>query len=466
MKKQVKKIAVIAASVIAVVMTAVTLLLPMSLEAVQIQPKAVSLTFTEQGSYGYRQLYTVYPLVSGEVLEVRVKEGQRVSAGDVIAVINASDYQYQIEQLKSTINAYNGQISNLYLQEQQQKTQLSAELEGLRSKMVEFESDMSKGALSLKEQIEIQEDIIHYNSNLVRSYKEKLSDAEDEDEDSYASEELRLAYNTARNTLAHSRVLLEQLKAGEVAGDVYDAQKLALESQIGAVSAQLDGSYSGGMYQYYNAQIAAAQSSIAQMEEKAGQAEIKAPIDGVVSQLPIQDQNIISQQGPVAVIGSNDYCVEAYIPIRDIDSVKLGDTVELTLDKRLEKETISGSVTWVDSEAQVKLSALGIEERKVRVRIRPIGENPPVGADLDVRFTVGSWEDVLTVPKTAVFQMEDGDYVWVIANGKLEARRITKGVETKDAFIVEDGLAPGDIVVADSDNADISEGKRASAKLT
>ena len=244
--------------------------------------------------------------------------------------------------------------------------------------------------------------------------------------------------------------------------DVYEGQKRAIQAQIGSVSSQLEKSYSGGMRQYYAAQITAAEASIAQMEEQAGRAEITAPIAGVVSELLVKDQNLTSQGMYAAAIGAGGR-VEVFVPVREIDGVSVGDKVELILDKRLGKETVPGTVTQVDAEAQVKLSALGVEERKVKVEIAPDEGKLAIGYDMEVRFTVYTVENALVVPKTAVFQQEGMDSVWLLRDGAVVLAPIEKGIETRDGFIVDAGIADGDIVVTDADNAALREGRRAKA---
>jgi len=461
LKKKIKWVAFIVAAVLATAAGIAAALRPVTVEATVVHPATVTLTFTEQGSYGYNHFYSVYPLVAGEVLEVRVEEGDPVAAGDVIAVVSASDYEYQITQLQSAVEGYKGQISNLSLQEEQEKVNLAANLESLQGQLTTLEAQMEQnwsGAESLELQISIQEQIVYYNQENVHHARLDLDDAREYGDDDEV-DQARQAYNTARSALSQSRLLLEQLKAGEVPEDIHEGQRQSIQAQMDAASTLLETSYTGGMVQYYNAQIAAAQANIAQMREKAGQAELTAPVGGVLSELPVKNLNILSQQTLSAVIGDDEQ-VEVFVPIREIDGVAVGDKVELLLDKRLGTETIAGTVIEVDDEAQVKLSALGVEERKVRVQIRPEQPGLRIGYDMDVRFTVYTRENALTVPKTAVFSQENNDYVWIIQEGAVQLRQIVKGVETRDGYIIEAGLQDGSVVVTDADNGTISQGKR------
>jgi HlyD family secretion protein len=225
---------------------------------------------------------------------------------------------------------------------------------------------------------------------------------------------------------------------------------------------QMEKSYTGGMRQYYNAQIDAAKLTIAQLEERSGKAEIRAAVSGTVESLPIENQNMAAQQQPAAVISAHPY-VEAYVPVREIDSVAVGMSVELILDKRLGEEIVTGKVVEIDDEAEIKLSPLGVEERKVRVLITPDENRLKIGYSADARFTVWERENALTVPKTAVFSADGGDCVWAVREGKLRRVPIEKGVELRDAYVILSGLTEGGVVVLDADNEALAEGKAFSA---
>ncbi len=172
----------------------------------------------------------------------------------------------------------------------------------------------------------------------------------------------------------------------------------------------------------------------------------------------IKDQNAISLQQPAAIISDSAF-VEVFVPVREIDGVDVGDPVELILDKRLGEETLSGTVAEIAHDAELKLSPLGVEERKVRVLITPDSESLQIGYTVDAKFTVWSSKDAVSVPKTAIFSVDGEDCVWRVLNGALNVAPVEKSVELQDAYVIASGLAAGDVVVLDADNAALAEGK-------
>jgi hypothetical protein len=84
----------------------------------------------------------------------------------------------------------------------------------------------------------------------------------------------------------------------------------------------------------------------------------------------LNEANLVSQAAQVAIIGRTPL-VEVFVSTRYLDGMSAGDRVELKVEKQLGDETIGGTVTSVEDNAEARLSSLGIEERKVRVLVSP-----------------------------------------------------------------------------------------------
>jgi HlyD family secretion protein len=260
--------------------------------------------------------------------------------------------------------------------------------------------------------------------------------------------------------LLASEVPFEPMKTGVAGRDSLEAQKTSLEEQMALIGGRVQASLESteAMRQLYNSQIEAARQSIENITKKRGDTSIIAPIDGVVERLPVEDANLVSQVSPVAELASG-LAVEVYIPLREIDGVKVGDTVELISARREADENTPGTVSEIDDEAGVKISALGVEERKVRVRIMPEADVFKPGYAMDVRFTVQELKGAVVVPKTAVFEADGQDTVWVVENGSAQYRAVSKGIETREGFEISAGLSAGELVIPDANTAGLAPGK-------
>jgi HlyD family secretion protein len=117
-----------------------------------------------------------------------------------------------------------------------------------------------------------------------------------------------------------------------------------------------------------------------------------------------------------------------------------GDTV---LDARVRR---------IEPTGFTKVSALGIEEQRVKVildftsppeRWRPLGHAYRVIA----RVTVWHGDDVVRVPLGALFRRGDDWAVFVVEEGRARQRKITIAERNLHFARVTDGLEPGAVVV-------------------
>jgi HlyD family secretion protein len=113
---------------------------------------------------------------------------------------------------------------------------------------------------------------------------------------------------------------------------------------------------------------------------------------------------------------------------------------------------INGRVTRIDPAGFLKVSALGIEEQRVRVTIDLV--DPPetwarLGHDFRVVVHVTVWkgDDALTVPLSALFRKGDEWAVFTLRNGRAHTTVVQIGHRNARSAEVLSGLASGDEVV-------------------
>lgn len=113
---------------------------------------------------------------------------------------------------------------------------------------------------------------------------------------------------------------------------------------------------------------------------------------------------------------------------------------------------IRGQVTRVDPAGFVKVSALGIEEQRVRTIIDfadPPEAWPSLGHDYRVIVHVTIWnaEDVLTVPVAALFRKGEDWAVFAVKDGRAVTTIVKLGQRNDRTAEILSGLAAGDRVV-------------------
>ena len=118
--------------------------------------------------------------------------------------------------------------------------------------------------------------------------------------------------------------------------------------------------------------IAAEQNTITMLEREIANSVVIAPVSGIITTFYAQSTNVVSPTEPVAEITvPGNQNIEVYVSTQDIISISAGDRVRLTFKQRMNDIELYGTVIEIDSTAELRFSALGIEERRVKVTVAP-----------------------------------------------------------------------------------------------
>jgi len=428
MKRSVKLVSAILIIAVVVAYAIFNARKPLKAELIEVKPQTVSQVFKEEGIVETASDRPVYASVSGEIISLPVMEGQYVSEGDLLLQINTKDMEYQLAQLKAQRKSLEGQEQQSFQEIGQQIKQQQLAIEEIKRQLEKSREDYNK-VKSL------------YEANAVS--KTEFDAAES-------------AVKQLENQLSQQQTKLELLleQAGSAGTDVSGG------------SSSLSTTANTATKQYYQGMIEAVDAQIEQLDYQIANGRITAPIDGVVEELNAKQGMVVSPQTQLMKItGTGGLEVNAYLLTEDVLPVKEGMKVTLIQKRKDEDYKFNGTVKSVAPSAVEKVSALGLIERRVKVTIRPEGNQPELrpGYALDVEFSVLEQQNKLAVPKTCLFPYEDGDALWVAKDGRAQIRKVIKGMETDELVVIEQGLKPGDKVIKNPQLEGLEEGKGVSA---
>lgn len=178
--------------------------------------------------------------------------------------------------------------------------------------------------------------------------------------------------------------------------------------------------------------------------------QIRAPASGRVLKVIQQSEGVVAAGSPLVEIGDPlDLEVVADLLSADAVQVKVGAAVSID---GWGGPPLRGRVTRIEPEGFVKVSALGIEEQRVRTIVDFV--DPPeawsaLGNDFRVIVRVALWnaESVLTVPVAALFRRGDDWAVFALRDGLARATVVDIGRRNDRMAEVLSGLSAGDQVV-------------------
>jgi HlyD family secretion protein len=194
---------------------------------------------------------------------------------------------------------------------------------------------------------------------------------------------------------------------------------------------------------------------------------VTAPIYGHILRVLHESGGPVAAGTPLLELGDVDELeVTADLLTADAVQVKAGARAEIR--NWGGPEPVRATVRRVDPAAFTKVSALGIEEQRVRT-VLDVMEPGPGGPGHDFRVTVAiavwTGDNVLRVPSTALFRRGSAWAVFVVHDGRAHITSIVIGRADDAHTAVERGLADGDVVVVQPsdrlvDGARVREVKR------
>ena len=131
---------------------------------------------------------------------------------------------------------------------------------------------------------------------------------------------------------------------------------------------------------------------------------------GIIIQLDAKENDNKPRYSSVTIIDPNKLEVEVLILTDDILDIKESMPVEMTLENSNEELITKGKVKEIAAYAQENISALGLEEQRIKVTITPESSKIPLKPGYALEdITTYKEENCISVPKTSLFTYKGKD---------------------------------------------------------
>lgn len=389
---------------------------------------------------------------AGRLAQIRVATGDRVQAGQVLALLDTKDLELQLAQAQAGLKVAEANLekvlagarsediavaqSNLaqaVASRQELEVSLAAATEQARLSWIQAANALRDAQAAYTrlywDNRELEQRLARYDQELPEENKDAEAKAWRAVENAEAAmEQARLAYEqalqrqntslqSARLQVASAQANLERLLSGATAQDIAVAQASVEQSRAAVAVAQ------------------------AQLDK----ATLTAPFAGVVATLLVEEGSQVNSATPILILlDPSAYYVDVEVDEVDISRVQVGQAVSITLD----------ALPGVELAARVQEMALspspgqGVVTYRVRVRITDLEEaQVRPGMTANVRIITQRAENVLIVRRRAV-RMENGQaYVERVLPGEvLERVPVRLGLEDPTYVEIVSGLQEGDRV--------------------
>ncbi len=363
-------------------------------ETYEIKKGDVNRYVEETGTIKSRSNRKIYASTAGEIETVIVEVGDDVKVGDSLLKFDAEKIDLEIKSLE-------------------------AQLEGLKA-----------------------------------SYKEAIKPI---DEEKIAAadvkiESIKISLEEAKMQLENNEKLFIE---GAISQDTYRAyrNKLSIEEKNLEIAQRelelLEKEVSQNIKDKYESDIKQLNYQIRILENSKEDLILEAPIDGIITELFIEEGSYSNPGIELIEIGGlDDLYVETDILASEIGDIEQGYIAEVSSEDY--EIYAKGSVHKVYPKAFSKTSDLGIEQKRVTVEInipKEIQPNLKIGYEIDTNILISSAKNVITIPKNSIFEIDKEKYVFVVDDNKAQLREISIGIEGEDMVHITSGLKEGQKIV-------------------
>lgn len=337
-------------------------------------PHAITLTFPTSGSSSQ----------AGKIVELNVKEGDTVKAGQVLAKIDDTKLQTSVLQAQANVTSAESKLQTLE-DSYNDQTRAQAQSALAKAKQNLTAAQQNADPSYLANQVTLA------NQN-VKAASDNLAKAQ-QSGNSSSIQSAQSALNQALSALTSA----QNLQNGGAAEALTSAQADVTSAQY-QVDQQAQGPKASDV-QSAQAGIQIAQAQLASAQADLNDAAIVAPVDAVVVSCPLQLGQDSDSKSIITITPTGDKLeVDAAIDQSDITQCKVGQKVDITLDS-YPNDHISGTVNAV---ALQGTTTQNVTTFQVTATVDQNSDLLRAGMNANVNIIVAQAKNVLTVPSEAI----------------------------------------------------------------
>jgi len=175
---------------------------------------------------------------------------------------------------------------------------------------------------------------------------------------------------------------------------------------------------------------------------------LRSPVVGRVLRLVEKSERVVQAGAPVVVLGDPGK-IEIVTDVLTTDAVNIKPGAPVFLEGWGGDHPLRAKVRLVEPAGFTKISALGVEEKRVNVIADFVDPPERLGDGFRVESRIVTWEspDVLKIPGSASFRDLNGWSVFVVENGRARLRHVRIGHRNQLEVEILEGISAGQQVI-------------------
>lgn len=348
------------------------------------------------GKIALKDEQTLYASASKEVVEVNVKQGDRVKKGQVLGYLDPSEENNSLKAAQAALAV--------------EQANLNKTVATMSEDAAAGRSNVNQAGIALKNK----------KAHLQRIEKLYQAGVENMEELEKAREEAALAESDYSKAKAELR---------KIQGSTGSSEKESLKA--GVAKARVD--------------VETARNNVEKQT-------LKADRDGIVIGLYVEKGGYVNPGDKLMVIGDPESLeIESTLSEADANKIKALQKVEVTC-ASVPGEKFPGSVSEValaaEEETEGEVTRMGVP---VKIAVENTKGQLRSGYTVDLRIITVPQRKTLVIPYEAVVDTGEDSRVFVVKEGKALPKNIRIGLESDLYVEVTEGLARGDKVILNPD---------------
>ena len=392
---------------------------------------------------------TYYSQIEGKIGSINVKKGDFVKKGDVLITYDEANLDYNIEMAslnaQSQLGSYNNQMqtggrtAGLYSEATRNLAVLDQQITDTQAAVTQMQKDITaKKAALADEGAKLQVSLIDWADRPDSEEYENLS---------------KLVQTNAYEQSYNSDLIAMQQEL-----DRLNLQLSACKEYKAEMTSQKSSSYAGLMTSGAKDQLEAdkAANEMASADKQARYEDAKkgivAEFDGVVTEInALKGSNVASGAALITLESTKDIVVRFNVSKYDIENIEEGQSATV----KIKNKEYTGKVDRIDrmtSRDSSQASGVGME-----IRLDEPDDDIILGLEAKASIDTVSIDNVLQIPKGAVYSGTEGEYVYVLRDKKAVKVDVTVGAYNTENIEIVSGLNENDTVIIAGD-IEVTEG--------
>lgn len=372
-----------------------------------IRPASIELESLYPATIKGRADVEVRPMISGNITSVNVEEGQHVSKGQVLFVIDRVPYEAAVAQAEAAV------------------AQAQSGIATAQAGMAQAEGNLAQAQASVSAaSASVETAQISVNSNQALRAKNIISEH---------------SMQISRNQLTSARAQLTQAKAGLAQANAGISQA---RSQMAAAQAQK----------------AQAEAALVQARKNLSYTSVTAPSSGVVGSIPVRVGTLASPSGQPLTTVSDNSQVYAYFSLTERQMLEMTDNGAKSLSSAIDAlppvriKLANGEV--YGKEGKVMTVSGLIDESTGASTVRAVfdNDNGLIRSGSSAQLIIPmDLTNAIVIPQKASGEIQGSRFVFTVDKNNVLHQTPIKVLANQDGknFVVTEGLKPGDRIVTE-----------------